>query len=108
MKKVGWYRGNSGGKTHAVGSKKVPNDFGLHDVHGNVLEWCEDVYDSTFYEKPEAMQKDPVCTSGSGGRVLRGGGWVSVAGDCRSACRDYNVPSGRGETLGFRAAWSSP
>ena len=61
---TGWHWGNSGGKTHPMG-KKEPNQFGLHDMHGNVYEWCEDVYDPDFYSKPEATRKNPVCTSGS-------------------------------------------
>ncbi len=79
-----------------------PNGFGLYQMHGNVWEWCVDVFDAQFYSKREALEKDPVCTSGSGARVIRGGGWREGAGACRSAYRIYVFPSYRGDLLGFR------
>jgi len=90
-------------KTVAVTSFE-PNGFGLHQMHGNVCEWCEDVYDPGFYASPEARQKDPVCTSGSGIRVFRGGGWEFDAGVCRSACRYADDPADSDFGLGLRAA----
>ncbi len=93
--------------THPVGEKQ-PNDFGLHDMHGNVWEWFEDVYESGFYPKSEAAKKNPVCKSGSELRVVRGGSWGGGAGYCRSDFRDGIRPSDRGSNLGFRPAWSSP
>lgn len=64
-----------------------PNPFGLHQMHGNVEEWCRDVYDRRSYESAEAFRRDPESTAGSGCRVSRGGGWFSKAWECRSACR---------------------
>ena len=106
---MGWYGENSRNTTHAVG-QKAPNGFGLHDMHGNVREWCEDVYDDGFYEKPEASQVNPICQAGSADRVVRGGSWIDDAGDCRSAVRDSYLPSSPSRTgfLGFRPARSSP
>ena len=79
-----------------------PNGFGLHNMHGNVSEWCEDAYDEDFYGRPEATRPDPVCTVGSGNRVTRGGGWFDRARYCRSGSRAFNDPARRSQTLGFR------
>ena len=99
-----WCNANSGLKTHAVGQKQ-PNAFGLHDVHGNVWEWCEDVYDVGFYSKPEAAGPDPLCTSGSVSRVYRGGSWNSNAERCRSAVRGVNRPYFLNSHVGFRPVY---
>ena len=78
-----WYNKNSAGKTHPVG-EKLANSWGLHDMHGNVWEWCEDVWHENYNGAP---------TNGSawltGGdhsrRALRGGSWADIR--CRSAYR---------------------
>ena len=103
---MGWYDGNSGGSTHDVGGK-LPNQFGLHDMHGNVFEWCEDVYKSDFYAD-EVPGFDPVSTSGSPLRVFRGGSWDDLATDCRSAIRTVSLPGFRLDYLGFRPARPLP
>jgi formylglycine-generating enzyme required for sulfatase activity len=80
------------------------NAFGLHNLAGNVLEWCQDAYDPAFYSTPEATQPDPMSASGSGDRVIRGGAWLSIAQHCRSAFRASNPPTLRFYLVGFRAA----
>jgi formylglycine-generating enzyme required for sulfatase activity len=98
LDEVGWYCGNSGEKTHEVGIKK-PSLWGLHDMHGNVEEWCADWYDDTM--KGGA---DPTGPSLGDRRVLRGGSWRNFASGCRAAHRSRILPGSRNYDLGFRPA----
>ena len=102
---MGWYSSNSGDQPHDVGTKQ-PNQFGLHDLHGNVWEWCEDVYKSDFYSD-EVPGFDPLSTSGSS-RVIRGGRFDRPAVFCRSAIRLLGAPQLRLVVLGFRPAVPLP
>ena len=95
-----WYSGNSGNKNHPVGTRK-PNDWGIHDGHGSVWEWCSDYVAS---KSPAGSLTDPVGPSWGSDRVLRGGGWSYPAELCRSAFRLGNDPSDRDGYLGFRVA----
>lgn len=89
LKNYACYAGNSGKRTAPVGRKK-PNPWGLHDMYGNVSEWCQDVYDAGYYEKsPEENPRGP---SSSKERVLRGGSWRAKAKDCRPSRRLHDVP----------------
>jgi uncharacterized protein (TIGR02996 family) len=96
-------RGPYLGRTCAVGSYP-PNAFGVYDLHGNVWEWCEDVYKEDFYDM--GIKSDPVNIQSEGTvpRVLRGGSWLDVARSCRSASRDRLEPAYRGGIVGFRLA----
>ena len=90
---------------HRVGQKKA-NPFGLHDMHGNVWEWCQDWYESDYYKASPV--DDPTGPSTASYRVYRGGSWGSGARRCRSADRSGSTPSGRGLNLGFRVALVPP
>ena len=94
---------DDGFAVHAPVGSLEPNAFGLHDVHGNVWEWVRDVY--APYEA--APVEDPRRESGElGERVIRGGGWGTVADLARSAARGRHNPSYRRGGVGLRAARS--
>jgi len=107
LEKYAWYRNNSSGKTHPVG-EKLPNGWGLYDMHGNVYEWCLDWYDDYIggsVSDPQGPQSGPSSTNST--RVNRGGGWFDAARYCRSSFRGRNWPGSTYIHLGFRVALSS-
>ena len=98
---VAWYDGNSGFKTHAVGTKQ-PNELGIYDMTGNVWEWCQDWYDS-YSSSP---QTNPTGAVSGSSRVYRGGCWYNSARICRSSVRYGNTPGGRDYFIGLRLVLS--
>jgi formylglycine-generating enzyme required for sulfatase activity len=96
-----WCAGNSGDTTHPVG-QKWPNSWGLHDMHGNVWEGCQDRWSSSL---PGGIALDPQGPATGSCRVLRGGSWAFRGNrpvDCRSADRACESPSIGGSPIGFR------
>ena len=99
---MAWYSRNSNRSTHDVG-QKLANAWGLHDMLGNVYEWCHD--DIRTYHRTAAV--DPVGSLEAGApRVFRGGCWVIPARRVRAACRVAGTPDARGGDLGFRCTSS--
>jgi formylglycine-generating enzyme required for sulfatase activity len=100
----GWYAENSDGHPQAAG-RKMPNAFGLFDMHGNVWEWCSDWYDDKHYGS--ALRTDPQGPSSGLLRIVRGGAWSVGVAACRSAIREGSNPAFRVSNRGFRVATNS-
>ena len=108
LQTLGWYDWNAntggGGLIGSVGTRevgaKLPNSWGLFDMHGNLWEWTLDWY----VANNTSTTTNPVGPSSGSGRVMRGGSWASATQHCRSADRFDYSPSDRYDYLGFRLA----
>ncbi len=95
-----WFDKNAAKDSRPVGAKK-PNPWGLHDMAGSLLEWCNDFYDASLYGRGPA--KDPRGTSAGKDRVLRGGCWTMGVDKCRSAIRFHDEPSSADSCFGWES-----
>ncbi len=91
--------------TTEVGSSNAANDYGLYDMHGQVLEWCADPWHDDYVDAPNDGQ---IWDQPGNHRVLRGGSWFSVAGRCRVASRHHYSAEVWLNHTGFRIALSPP
>ncbi len=105
----------AGGDHPAKVTQPIPgapaHPLGLHHIHGNVFEWCQDwfaAYPEDAGADPAAFGVTPAPATPSAMRVLRGGSWLNPAAFARSAYRDRNRPSLRDNDVGFRLALPQP
>ncbi len=105
-----WYDDNSARSTHPVGEKK-PNGLGIHDMSGNVWEWCGDYYRNSYYgSSPKDNPKGPSDRPPSDARVLRGGSWKNFRKRVRAAHRGWDDPDyfPHETGIGFRVVFTPP
>ncbi len=99
LPRYAWVDSNSERRTHPVGELGA-NQFGLHDMHGNVWEWCWDWHG----EYAAAVASDPTGPAAGIRRVLRGGAFIYLPKATRCAFRNHYVPTYRFSDFGFRVA----
>lgn len=100
VQEYGWVMDNATGTSH-VGGELQPNPFGIHDLHGNLWEWCADWFEPEYSPSDVDDPRGPL--SGED-RVFRGGCWGGAGRHCRSAYRSWRPPSDSSMSLGFRVA----
>ena len=114
ISEIGWHSGNSGGVAHEVGQKK-PNEFGLHDMLGNVREWVADAFDPFYYQQspasdpkgpPSRLRPTPPIRF-TDHRGVRGGSFSLDPPFARASMRDHAWPMTRYGDLGFRCVWGT-
>ena len=109
LRKYAWFSDNSNGRVQPVGGKS-PNAWGLHDMHGNVWEWCADgttVNKTSLFELPKFGSYDPVTIDGEW-RILKGGTFATDYTRCRAAYRGGNSPTVSIGDRGFRVCLGPP
>ncbi len=93
-------------QTTLVGYFKIANNFGLFDMHGNVLEWCEDDYHNNYESAPTDGSAWVNESNEIAGKVLRGGSWKHGSSTCNSTFRHFNSRNAINSSFGFRVVVS--
>jgi outer membrane protein OmpA-like peptidoglycan-associated protein len=104
LDKVAWYLDNAGRRSHTVGGK-MPNELGIHDMAGNIREWCSGWYGEYFYSSSPEM--NPKGADVGTKRVLRGGSYASDKNRMRLTFRNFDFPFDCHNDYGFRLVLSA-
>lgn len=99
LNEAAWNIDNSDNKTHVVGQKKA-NELGIYDLTGNVFEWCQDWYNDSYYQSSPST--NPINTTQSNYKTLRGGSWNSTSKLSSIANRTFIAPDKAFADVGFR------
>ena len=105
MAEVAWCAKDSSMPTHPVGERPETHPFGVYGMHGDVWEWCRDVYRADAYRRHVDVVLDPVELPGADdycNRVTRGGSWYFISLGCCAACRSWRRRGDRVRIIGFR------
>lgn len=111
LNQYAWYGVNSQRRTHEVGIEKIKgkdskNGFGIFDIHGNVSEWVMDRFENHYTIEDLSPVIDPRGPASGNSRVYRGGSYISMDNELRSAHRNDGIPNSQMSFAGFRVAKS--